>query len=75
MSVLTIRKVGNSAGLTLPKEELMRLNLDVGDNLYIVQTPDGLLLTPYDPSLEEAMELGRQSMKDFRNTYKELAKT
>ncbi|TIS70420.1 MAG: AbrB/MazE/SpoVT family DNA-binding domain-containing protein, partial [Mesorhizobium sp.] len=34
---ITIRKIGNSEGLILPKELLDRLNLKAGDNVIVVQ--------------------------------------
>ncbi|TGS89871.1 AbrB/MazE/SpoVT family DNA-binding domain-containing protein, partial [Mesorhizobium sp. M8A.F.Ca.ET.213.01.1.1] len=33
----TIRKIGNSEGLILPKELLDRVNLKAGDNVVVVQ--------------------------------------
>jgi hypothetical protein len=31
-------------------------------------------VTPYDPGLEEQIEAGRAFMRDFRDTFHELAK-
>ncbi|MCH7823129.1 MAG: hypothetical protein IIA07_14045 [Proteobacteria bacterium] len=49
-AVTRIRKIGNSLGVILPKEELNRLHLSVGDNLTIVRTDKGLEISPYDLS-------------------------
>ena len=48
---LRITTVGNSAGVILPKELLARLRLEKGDELYVVETPDGFRLSAYDPTL------------------------
>ncbi|RUU90630.1 AbrB/MazE/SpoVT family DNA-binding domain-containing protein, partial [Mesorhizobium sp. M7A.T.Ca.TU.009.01.1.2] len=37
----TIRKIGNSEGVILPKDLLDRLNMKTGDQLQIVETDKG----------------------------------
>ena len=51
MHKLTIRKIGNSAGVILPKEALQDLKVNEGDVLILTRTPDGLALTPYDETV------------------------
>jgi len=74
MYKLKIRKVGNSAGVTLPREALAELKLGEGDMMILTRTPDGFSVTPYDPKLAEAMEAFTQTRRKFRNALKELAK-
>jgi putative addiction module antidote len=74
MTKLKVTAIGSSAGVILPKDILARLKVEKGDQLFVVETKDGLLLTPYDPSLEEQLELGRDFMKEFRDTFRALAK-
>ena len=74
MLELKTRKVGNSLGLTLPKEAAQRLRLSEGDSVYLTETPDGFLLTPYDPEFGEQMDAARRIMKKRRNALRELAK-
>lgn len=71
---LKLRSVGTSTGLVLPKEFLQRLNVEKDDFLFAVETPGGYLLTPYDPELEEQLKLGREIMKEHRDTLRALAK-
>jgi putative addiction module antidote len=71
---LKLRAVGTSTGLVLPKETLQRLKVKRGDVLFAVETPDGYLLTPYDPDLEEQLAIGRDVMKEHRDTLRALAK-
>ena len=40
----------------LPKEALSHLNVDTGDEIYLVETDDGYIVTQYDPEFEEQME-------------------
>lgn len=70
----TIRQVGNSLGTTFPKEMLDRMHLDKGDKIYIVETANGLLLTPFDPEFSKAMEVYQQGASKYRNALRELAK-
>jgi putative addiction module antidote len=71
---LTLRKIGTSTGLILPKAELDRLHVKEGDDLYLIETPNGLELTPYDPEFEAQLQSAQKVMKKYRNTLRELAK-
>ncbi len=74
MHTLKLTQIGNSVGVILPKEALSRLRLEKGQTVFLTETPEGLVLTPYDPALEEQVEAGRAFMKEFRDTFHQLAK-
>ena len=74
MTDLKIRRIGNSLGLVLPKEELAAMSLSEGDVLHLTRSPDGFRLTPYDPEFAPQMEAGRRIAKRRRNALRELAK-
>jgi putative addiction module antidote len=74
MVALKLRLIGNSTGLTIPKETLAQFNLKEGDTLYLTPAPGGMRLTPYDPDFEDQMEAARAIMKKRRNALRELAK-
>jgi putative addiction module antidote len=67
-------KIGTSTGAIFPKEVLAQLKVHQGDTLFTVETPDGLLLTPYDPEIEKQLEAGREFMREYRDTFRALAK-
>ena len=71
---LKIRKVGNSLGLILSQSILKSLNLEEGDELFLVKTPEGMMITPYDPEFAEAMQIYKEGSKEYRNAMRELAK-
>jgi putative addiction module antidote len=72
---LEVKKIGNSTGLILPKELLARLRLGQGDWVYVTELSDrSLKIAPYDPDHEKAMEVAREVMKEYRDTFKALAK-
>jgi len=74
MQTLKLTKIGTSTGAVIPKEMLARLKVEKGDMLYAIETPEGYLLTPYDPAIEKQLEAGREFMKEYRDTFKALAK-
>jgi putative addiction module antidote len=74
MQTLKLTRIGTSTGAILPKEMLNRLKVGKGDSLFAIETPDGYMLTPYDPAIEEELKAGREFMKEFRETFKILAK-
>jgi putative addiction module antidote len=71
---LKITRIGNSAGVVLPKELLAKLRAGVGDTLYISETPDGIRITAADPSFEAKMALAEQIMREDRDILRVLAK-
>ena len=71
---LKITRIGNSAGIVLPKELLARLRVGPGDALYVSEAPDGVRLTAHDPEFEAQMDLAEQIMRRDRNVLRALAK-
>ena len=70
---LKITTIGNSAGVILPRELLTRLRLEKGDELFALETPDGIRLTTYDPELARQMEVAEEVMRKDRNVLHKLA--
>ncbi|TNE38974.1 MAG: AbrB/MazE/SpoVT family DNA-binding domain-containing protein [Alphaproteobacteria bacterium] len=71
---LKLTSIGNSVGAVIPKEALAAMNVEKGDTLFLVKTPDGYRITPYDPEFEVQMKAARKIMKKRRSALKELAK-
>ena len=74
MHALKLTQIGNSVGVILPKDVLARLKLEKGDTVYVTETPDGFALTPLDPAFEQQLEIGRAFMREYRDTFRALAK-
>ncbi len=68
-----IRRIGNSSGLTIPKDLLDRQHLEEDDQVHLVETEDGLLITPYSPDFEDAMEAYEEGARDYRNALRALS--
>jgi antitoxin MazE len=71
---ITLRQVGGSIGATLPKDMADRLHVKPGDEIFAVETENGILLTPYDPTFAKAMAAYERTAAKYRNALRELAK-
>jgi putative addiction module antidote len=71
---LKITQIGNSLGVVLPKELLAKLRVGKGDTVFVSETPEGVTLTPFDPTFDEQVALGREFMNEFKDTFHALAK-
>ena len=74
MLKVKVTSIGNSMGILLPKEALSKMKASKGDTLYLVENPDGFILTPYQDDFENQIKAAEDIMKRYRNTLRELAK-
>ena len=74
MIALKVTTVGNSTGVVLPKEVLARLKVGRGDTVYLVETPEGYELTPYDESFARQVRAAEKVMREQRDVLRELAR-
>lgn len=74
MYTLKIRKIGNSAGVTLPKALLAELKVKEGDTLVLTECPEGFLVTQYSGKFEEQMAAFEKGNRKYRNALRDLAK-
>ena len=70
----TVRKIGNSLCIILPKRVLQALRVSEGDDLFLTESPGGLRMTPYDPDFDETMKFAEGVMGRYKNALRELAK-
>ena len=70
---LKVTTIGNSTGVVLPKEILERLHVSKGDRLYVIETPNGIELVPYNPEFAQQMEVAEQVMREDRDALRKLA--
>lgn len=70
---LKLRAIGNSTGVVLPKEILDRMRVRQGDELMVLETPDGITLTGYDPEFARQMEAAEEIMREDRDLLRKLA--
>ena len=70
---IKLRRAGGSITATLPKDMVERLQVEPGHELFAVETEDGILLTPYDPTFERAMAAYQRTATKYRNALRRLA--
>lgn len=69
-----IRKVGNSAVMTLTTEMLTLLDAKEGDSLFVVRGDDGSLrIMAQDPSIADALAAAEIVMDENRDLLQALA--
>lgn len=71
---LKITRIGNSAGIILPKDVLARLRVGLGDTIHLSEAPDGVRLSAHDPDFAATMEAAEGIMREDRDILRELAK-
>jgi len=70
---VTVRKIGNSEGVILPKEVLDRLNLKSGDVLEVTDDGTGVKLSPVDDQFERQMRAAQEVMDQYKVALQKLA--
>ena len=72
MTTLRVISIGNSMGVILSKELLQRLRVSKGDRLAVLEVPDGIHLTPYDPTFAKQMDAAEHVMREDRDALRKL---
>lgn len=71
---LKISKIGNSAGIVLPKDVLAHLDVAVGETLNLSKTPRGIELSAPASDFDAQMAVARAVMARRKRALAELAK-
>lgn len=69
-----LRRMGGSISITLPEDMAQRLHLEAGDDLLAVETANGILLTPYDPDVDDGLAIAVEARQRYRRALRDLAK-
>lgn len=68
-------KIGDSAGLILPADQMRELKLSPGDRVHVTANADGsVLLSPHASAFEKGLQIAEKAMKTYHNALTELAK-
>jgi putative addiction module antidote len=74
MTTVTLRRSGNSLNFNCPKDVVAAANLHEGDKLHVQVVHGRIVLTPFDPDFQEAIEAIDDAARQYRNAYAELSK-
>lgn len=67
-----LKQLGGSVAVVLPKAMLDRFHLTAGDEVHVIETEEGLLVTLFDPDFEDAMAMYERGARAFPNALRQL---
>ncbi|WP_106499529.1 AbrB/MazE/SpoVT family DNA-binding domain-containing protein, partial [Synechococcus lacustris] len=70
---VTLRRSGGSVSATIPSEMARRFHLAPGDRIEAIETEQGILLSPFNPTLQEALALASEAARSYPLPQKRLA--
>jgi putative addiction module antidote len=71
---ITVRRIGNSLGIILPKEMLDHYGIREGDAVDVLQGEQAIELRPQNADLADQLKAARIGMEKYRVALRELAK-
>lgn len=74
MTRVTIRRQGNSLGISFPAETRIPIGFEAGQDLTLVEFADGVKLVKRNARLERQMELAREVLREQAYALRELTK-
>ena len=74
VKTVTVRQTGTSVSATIPREMADKLHIGVGDQLFAIELSDGVLLTPYDQTVDAGLRAYDRIAKKHRNALRELSR-
>lgn len=72
MHALKLVRAEGGVGLLLPKEVLAKLNRGAGETVFLIETPEGLLLSSRNPAIQHQLEAGRAFLQDYGHALRML---
>ena len=72
MHKLKLIEVGDSIGVVFPKELLAQMGLNIGDAVYVTESPDGMDITTHNPEFEAQVRIGQEIPKERRAVLRAL---
>ena len=70
---ITLRRSGGSVSATIPSEMARRFHLAPGDRIEAIETGQGILLSPFNPTLQEALALASEAARSYQPALRQLA--
>ncbi len=74
MTTVTVRRQGNSLGVSFPAETRIRMGFEAGQDLTLIELADGVKLVKRNLTLERQMALAREVVREQADVLQELAK-
>lgn len=68
-----LSQAGWSVSATIPKQLARRFHLEPGDRIEAIEPEAGIVLIPFDPTVQQAIALASEAAKVYRPAPRELA--
>ena len=73
MYKLKLTQIGDAVGIILPQKALEILKRRKGETIFLSEIEEGLImLSAYDPTLQDQIDVGREFMQDYLETLRAL---
>ncbi|MBP0447718.1 AbrB/MazE/SpoVT family DNA-binding domain-containing protein [Roseomonas sp. SSH11] len=72
MTTVRLRRHGNSVGITFPAETCIRMGLEAGQELTLIELSDGVKLVRRSVALERQLQLAREVLQEQADALQEL---
>jgi len=73
MAQVTLRQQGDAVGIELPQDIRIRMDLEVGQQLTLIELHDGLKLVRHDTAIERQLDIAQKVLRDQANILRDLA--
>jgi antitoxin MazE len=70
---VSLRRAGGSVAIAIPKEIAERYHMKAGEDVLVVETDRGVLVTAYDSAFGTSMGMYERGACRFKNALRELA--
>ncbi len=74
VQAITLKKIGGSVGVIIPKDMLSRQHLEANDEVFAMETAQGILLMAVDPATTAALAAYAEVAKENRAAMATLAR-
>ena len=72
--VLEVKKIGSALGVIITERVAEKLRVQEGDRFYLLESPNGAVLAPFDPDLAETLDHTEETIRTYHDDLQELAK-
>jgi putative addiction module antidote len=69
-TVTKVIAIGDELAIILPEEAVAHLKVGLGDTVYLVEVPQGIRVTRFDPESSSQMDAAREIIRENRDVLK-----
>ncbi len=73
MGHVTVRRQGNSLGISIPTETRIRMGIEEGQEMTLIELADGIKLVKRNLELERQMAAAREVLREEAEALRRLA--